>query len=118
MKTDPKQLYLIGGVTLIVSSFFYVARAFGGIIALLLVTLSVDFDTTDQAFGTSMANMAIAKYLSGGVEGLISFMALFMGGRWMLKGPKLLDKWINETKAQNQMNGEKAAGENASRPTA
>ena len=91
---------------MITGSIFYFAKALGGFVAILTVVLTVNFDTTDQSVGEMLRNAALSNHLAGGVSGLITFMALIFAGRWMLKGPTLLEKWISHSESNQNTHGE------------
>ncbi len=95
MKLHRRDLYTLAGLGLIVGSFFAAAKAIGGLIALIYFVASTDFTETDPSLGENIANSWKTSHTSGMVHGVGSFLILFFGGRWMLRGPKLLDHWID-----------------------
>ncbi|MDB4356734.1 hypothetical protein N9124_01325 [bacterium] len=98
-----RDLYNLAGLGLIVGSFFAAAKAIGGLIALIYFVASTDFTELDPSLGDNIANTWKASQISGMVHGIGSFLILFLGGRWLLRGPKLLDRWIeSDERTQNR----------------
>ncbi len=64
-------------------------RALGYIVA------STNYTQADPSLHEQLAISWKASHASGMVHGVGSFLILFFGGRWMLRGPKLLDRWID-----------------------
>lgn len=96
MKLSRRDLYTLAGLGLIVGAFFAAAKAIGGLIALVYFLASTNFTEVDPSIGENIVNSWKASQTSGMVHGVGSFLILFFGGRWMLRGPKLLDRWIDD----------------------
>ncbi len=96
MKIPRRDLYLIAGLGMIVGSFFAGAKAVGGLLAIVYLISSTDFFSVDSDLAGNIANTLKASQISSTVHGVGSFVILFFGGRWMLRGPKLLDRWVGE----------------------
>lgn len=105
MKIAKHNLYLVAGLSMIVGSFFAVAKAFGGVLAISYLVASTDFSNTDSNISESLTNTFITSQISVMVHGIGSFLILFFGGRWMLRGPKLFDRWIEGDRAQQEADG-------------
>ena len=101
MKLSRRDLYILAGLGLIVGSFFAAAEAIGGLIALVYFLASTDFSTVDRSISENMANAWNANQISSLVHGVGSFLILFFSGRWMLRGPKMIDRWIDATQVQD-----------------
>ena len=87
---------------MIVGAFFSAAKAIGGLVALIYFAASTDFTELDRHFGENIGNTWKAGQTSEMVHGVGSFLTLFLGGRWMLRGPKLLDRWIEGHRTQDE----------------
>ena len=94
MKIARNDLYLVAGLAMIVGSFFAAAKALGGVLSILFFVTSTDFTGADPSLAESVLNSIKATKISEAVEGVTSFLILFFGGRWLLRGPKFLDRWI------------------------
>lgn len=94
MKIARHDLYLVAGLGMIVGSFFAAAKALGGVLAISYFVASTDFSNTDPGIGKDLAKTIMTSQMSDMVHGIGSFLILFFGGRWMLRGPKLLNRWI------------------------
>lgn len=106
MKLSRRDLYTLAGLGLIVGAFFAAAKAIGGLIALVYFLASTDFTDVDPSLGDNIANTWKASQASGMIHGVGSFLILFFGGRWMLHGPKLLDRWIDgDDESQEERGG-------------
>jgi len=99
MNIERKTIYMIAGVGMIVGSFFSAARAMSGLIGIIYIaaTTSNSSEAHDSAASAveGMVSALYASQLGEGVAAVGSFLVLFFGGKWMLKGPKMLDRWIN-----------------------
>jgi len=106
-------IYLIAGVGMIVGSFFAAAKAIGSAFALAYFLTATDFSHSASSEGAvyaeNLANSLYAGQSANLVHSIGSFLILFLGGRWMLRGPKLLERW-----AANQK-GESSALENGAK---
>ena len=102
MKIARRDLYLVAGLGMIVGSFFAAAKALGGVLAISYFVTSTDFSNTDPSIGQNLENTIMTSQISGMVHGIGSFLILFFGGRWMLRGPKLLDQWIECDRTQQE----------------
>lgn len=94
MKMARRDVYLVAGLGMIVGSFFAAARALGAILAIIYFFASTDFSQADPSIGENLANTLKTTLIPGAVQGIGSFLILFFGGRWMLRGPRLLNRWI------------------------
>ncbi len=106
MNLSRRDLYTLAGLGLILGAFFAAAKAIGGLIALGYFVASTDFTEVDPSLGENIANTWKASQTSGVIHGVGSFLILSFGGRWMLRGPKLLDRWIesNDGAGEEQAN--------------
>jgi hypothetical protein len=102
MKSNRRNLYTLAGLGMIVGAFFSAAKAIGGLVALVYFAASTDFTDLHKDFGENVANTWKAGHTSEMVHGVGSFLILFWGGRWMLRGPKLLDSWIEGDRTQDE----------------
>jgi hypothetical protein len=96
MKISRRDFYTLAGLGLIVGSLFAAAKAIGGLVALIYFITSTNFSETDPSMGENIINTWKASQTSGMVHGVGSFLILFFSGRWMLRGPKFLNRWIDE----------------------
>ena len=94
MKIARRDLYLVAGLGMIVGAFFAAAKALGGILVISYFIATTDFSNTDPSIGENVARTIISGQILDMVHGIGSFLILFFGGRWMLRDPKLLDRWI------------------------
>lgn len=94
MKFSKDNIYLIAGMGMIVGSFFAASKAVGGGIAILYFATSTDFTNSDNEFLENFANTVNATHVTEAVNGVVSFLILFFGGRWILRGPKLIERWV------------------------
>lgn len=95
MNLSRKDLYTIAGLGLIVGSLFAGAKALGGFVALIYIVASTNYTEPNPSLHETLATSWKTSHASGMVHGVGSFLILFFGGRWMLRGPKLLDCWID-----------------------
>jgi len=113
MNLSRPDLYTLSGLGLIVGSFFAAAKGIGGLIALVYFLTTTNFTEADPSLGENIANTWKSSQTSGMVHSIASFLILFFGGRWMLRGPKILDRWIDGrdgvTEAGNSMEQTKKA---------
>ncbi|YCM43463.1 hypothetical protein V2O64_19325 [Verrucomicrobiaceae bacterium 227] len=106
MKLSRRDFYILAGLGLIVGSFFAAAKAIGGLIALVYFLGSTDFTEVNPSISENIVNTWKASQTANMVHGVGSFLILFFGGRWMLRGPKLLDRWIDsDDQAKGMENG-------------
>ena len=96
MKISRRDFYTLAGLGLIVGSLFAAAKAIGGVVALIYFFTSTNFSETNPSMGENIVNTWKASQTSGMVHGVGSFLILFFSGRWMLRGPKFLNRWIEE----------------------
>lgn len=96
MKISRRDFYTLAGLGLIVGALFAAAKAIGGLVALIYFLASTNFSETDPSMGENIINTWKASQTSGMVHGVGSFLILFFSGRWMLRGPKFLNRWIDE----------------------
>ena len=80
---------------MIVGAFFAAANAIGSLIALVYFLGSTDFTEVERSMSENIVNTWKASQTSALVHGVGSFLILFFGGRWMLRGPKLIDRWVD-----------------------
>jgi hypothetical protein len=95
MKLSRRDLYTLAGLGLIVGAFFQAANAIGGLMALVYFLASTDFGDAYPSISENIVNSLKASQTTGMVHNVASFLILFFGGRWMLRGPKFLDRWID-----------------------
>ncbi len=98
MKISKDNVYLIAGMVMVVGAFFAASRAIGGVIAILYFATSTDFNNSGNEFAENFANTVNATHVTEAVNGLASFLILFFGGRWIIRGPKLIDRWIDSSR--------------------
>ena len=91
---------------MIVGAFFAAARALGGILSIVYFLASTDFSNDELSLGGNLVNTLKATQVSTAVSSVTVFFFLFFAGRWMLRGPKLLERWLDE--------GEKSEGPDSS----
>ena len=98
MMLQRQSIYLIAGVGMIVGAFFAGAKALGGILAVTFFVASTDFTNTDPSVADNLVNTIKTGHISNAVHGIASCLILFFGGKWMLRGPKLINRWIDGSK--------------------
>jgi hypothetical protein len=86
---------------MIVGSFFVAARAIGGLITIIYITWATDFSTIDKSISDTLQASLMAAQVPTAISGVSSFLILFFGGRWMLRGPRLIERWIREDRILN-----------------
>ena len=91
-----KLIYQFAGVSMIVGSFFVAARAVGGFITIIYFLAATDFRAVDKSLGASLEASLMATQIPAAISGVTSFLILFYAGRWMVKGPRMIEKWIEE----------------------
>lgn len=104
MKIHRRDLYQVAGIGMIVGAFFAAAKALGGVLSLVFIVASTDFTSADPSYADNVFNALKGNQIFAMVHGIGSFLILFFGGRWMLRGPKLLDRWAGS----HQEDGEEA----------
>jgi len=80
---------------MIVGSFFCMAQAIGGLFTIIYIMSSTDFGA-DKLIGDSLSASLLATHVPAATSGITSFLILFLGGRWILRGPRLIERWIAE----------------------
>jgi uncharacterized membrane protein YoaK (UPF0700 family) len=95
MKIERTQLYLIGGVGMIVGAFFSAAKALGGTIALIYFFAATDFSSIERSHGENITHTFITGHITGAIHGVASFLILFFGARWLMSGPRIIDRWLD-----------------------
>ena len=104
MTIHRRNIYLIAGVGMIVGSFFAAAKAIGSAFALAYFLTATDFSHSASseaaAYAENLSNSLYAAQSSNLVQSIGSFLILFLGGRWMLRGPKLLERWATHQKEE------------------
>ncbi len=80
---------------MIVGSFFVAARAVGGIITIAYFLAATDF-REDGTIGNAIEASLMATQIPAAISGIASFIILFCGGRWMIRGPRMIEKWIRD----------------------
>jgi len=98
MKIKKQTLYQVAGIVMIVGAFFNAARALGGLLSFIYVIA-----TTRRSNEESMDNLMQSingAHISGAFAAMASFIVLFFAGRWMLKGPKMIDRWITSAEEE------------------
>jgi len=113
MKPYRRDLYIIAGLGMIVGSFFAAAKAIGGLIALVYFLASTNFTETYPSISDNAINTWKATMMSGMVHSVGTFLILFFGGRWMIRGPKFLDRWIDRG---DKLQAETASGHTSDEP--
>lgn len=98
MKIDRHLIYQIAGISMIVGSFFNAARGMGGVITILYLAATTNLKATDKSLSDYLLNILLANHLPNAIYGIASFVILFFGGRWMIRGPKMIENWIVEKK--------------------
>jgi hypothetical protein len=102
MKLSRRDFYILAGLGLIVGAFFAAAEAIGSLIALVYFLASTDYSGYDRSVIDDMVNTWRAGKMSDMVHGVGSFLILILSGKWMLRGPKLLDRWIEGDRKQDE----------------
>lgn len=97
MKIEKDQLYLIGGIGMIVGAFFAAAEALGGLVALIYFFSATDFTSAEPSLGENLKYSIITGHVTGAIHGLASFLILFFGARWLISGPRIIDHWIDRS---------------------
>ncbi|MEX2581413.1 MAG: hypothetical protein WD342_20320 [Verrucomicrobiales bacterium] len=95
MKIERDQLYLIGGLGMIVGSFFAAAKALGGIVTVICFFAVTDFSSVEPSIQENVTNSIMAQHMSDAVYGIASFLILFFGARWLISEPRFIDRWID-----------------------
>jgi hypothetical protein len=101
MKTNRSLIYQLAGMVMIVGSFFCVAQAVGGLLTSIFITASTDF-SQDNLLSDTVRNLIFSTHIPAAASGIASFFILFFGGRWILKGPRLIERWIAESKIHEE----------------
>ena len=91
MKDD--SVYLVGGLGMIVGAFFFAAKAIGGLCSLVFILGTTDFSAMNPTIGGQLKSTILSTHISTSVQGIASFLILFLGGRWILSRPALIEKW-------------------------
>lgn len=108
MKTDRQTIYLVAGLGMIVGAFFAAAKAAGGILSIIFLLAATGVKTTDPSTADNIFTTLKAGHISSSVHGIGSCLILFFGARWMLRGPRLIDRWIDRGKDSVQTDSEPA----------
>lgn len=113
MKIDKDQIYLIAGIGMIVGAFFAAAKALGGVIALIYFFAATDFSQVEKTLGMNLEYTIFTTHVTQAIYGIASFLILFFGARWLISGPRMIDRWIDrgKHKPNEQKASESAAGE-------
>lgn len=86
---------------MIVGSFFVAARAIGGMITISYFLAATDF-RADTSIGEAIEASLMAAQIPAAISGISSFLILFFGGRWMIKGPRMIEKWAREARIHEE----------------
>ncbi len=98
MTIQKSNIFTIAGVVLIVFSSFEAGKALSNIATILYIGLASDV-TNSPAFDTAKVTITSAIIFN-----VVSFLVLFFAGRWMLRGPKLLNRWAMNQQGERQDN--------------
>ena len=86
---------------MIVGSFFCVAQAVGGLLAIIYISASTNFGA-EKSLSDTMHALILSTHVPAAASGIASFFILFFGGRWILRGPRLIERWIAEGKVHEE----------------
>ena len=100
MKTDRGLIYQLAGVAMIVGSFFAAAQAIGGLLTIIYIAVATDFRTDELGIGKAMHAALLANHIPAALSGVTSFLILLFGGRWMLRRPRLIERWMSEGRSR------------------
>ena len=96
MKIDRSLIFQLAGVSMIVGALFVAARAIGGMITIIYFMAATDFSRADKTISDTIQGSLMATQVPAAISGIASFLILFFGGRWMIKGPRMIERWIRE----------------------
>jgi hypothetical protein len=102
MNIDRRLIYQLAGVSMIVGSFFVAARAIGGAITIIYFLTATDFTDDTEALGETIKASLMATQIPAAISGMASFLILFYGGRWMIRGPRMIERWIKEGRTHDE----------------
>ena len=94
MKINKHNIYLVGGVGMLVGAFFAAAKALGGLISLIYIFFATDFSNAEPTFGENLTHSLMSAQISGAIQGVASALILFFGARWLISRPLIIDRWI------------------------
>ena len=101
MNIDRKTIYTVAGISMIVGSLFAASKALGGIIFVIYATVMTSNNSGQHDSAASAAESMLSLFYSssigGGISSVGSFIILFLGGKWMLKGPRMIDRWLDDS---------------------
>ena len=87
---------------MIIGSFFFAARAVGGIISIIYFLTATDFRNAERSIGASLEASLMATQIPAAISGITSFLILFCAGRWLIRGPRMIEKWIKEGRIRDE----------------
>ena len=83
---------------MIVGSFFAATKAIGGAISFMYLIATTRF--SDDSPVDNVVQGLFAAQIGNSLGQIASFCVLFFAGRWMLKGPQMLERWISLSEEQ------------------
>lgn len=95
MTIQKNTLFQVAGIVMIVGSFFSATKAIGGILSFIAMAATIS-SPGDSPMGDAIETIYI-NHLGNSLAESASFLVLFFAGRWMLKGPKMIDRWISRS---------------------
>jgi hypothetical protein len=108
MKIEKDQLYLIGGIGMLVGSFFSAARALGGLVSLIYFFAATDFKSIEPSVGENLKYSIITGRVTEAIYGIASCLILFLGARWLISGPPIIDRWIDRRRPNSEASGDQS----------
>jgi hypothetical protein len=89
MKTNKESAFLFAGMAMIVASLFALAQAISNIPAFLILLL------VESSPSNLDVDRAALDHVSNFFSELTIFLVLWIGGRWILSGPPILEQFID-----------------------
>jgi hypothetical protein len=90
------------GLTLLTSSFFALPKALGAIFNICSFTYFLAPHITREGPISDVYSTLLSNYISTSISSLFTFVILFVLARWMLKGPKLIEKWVGVNQSEDK----------------